>query len=367
MGHVNCKEQPAFKKLMQKYFHNVFMFSMNDVAKSFHTGFGKMSHYNIALCCGKRVEGLLNESITMRGDINPRACARAWERLALVPAKFKARGIGWLTRRVYQELRRASFIAASFVSRLLRRIVYSIVRGWLSKGILFAVYDLEHFPISYDIIWFLVWVDLKRRREDLKHLQCVFVPCRDKTTEQLREGYDAAVDRQSRAWRFNNICVEATTLVPGCGCTVSNTRALADDMAVIARMFATSANPEELATIFRQTIDGLAAEGANWNGLSASIQGRRYVAQWLEANIGNLLICKPVGDYAAPIWFPMPYTQFLRPWKNGPAFAHSLDPAIYGPVIIPDTDNAMAPVPALAEGFLRIFLQAAWNLSPDCA
>ena len=52
MGHVNCKEQPAFKALMQKYFHNVFMFSMND--EMVHTGFSKMSHYNIALCCGKK-------------------------------------------------------------------------------------------------------------------------------------------------------------------------------------------------------------------------------------------------------------------------------------------------------------------------
>src|SRR5258708_456351 len=29
-GHVNCKTQPDFLALMQKYFHTVFMFSMND-------------------------------------------------------------------------------------------------------------------------------------------------------------------------------------------------------------------------------------------------------------------------------------------------------------------------------------------------
>jgi len=52
IGHVNCKEQPAFKALMQKYFDNVFIFSMND--EIVHTGYSKMSHYHIALCCGKR-------------------------------------------------------------------------------------------------------------------------------------------------------------------------------------------------------------------------------------------------------------------------------------------------------------------------
>lgn len=52
IGHVNCKDQIDLKKLMQKYFCNVFMFSMND--EVVHTGFHAMSHYNIALCCNKK-------------------------------------------------------------------------------------------------------------------------------------------------------------------------------------------------------------------------------------------------------------------------------------------------------------------------
>lgn len=52
MGHVNCKSQPDLKATMDRYFHNVFMFSMND--EVVHTGYAKMSHYNLALCCGRR-------------------------------------------------------------------------------------------------------------------------------------------------------------------------------------------------------------------------------------------------------------------------------------------------------------------------
>jgi hypothetical protein len=37
---------------MKRFFKNVFMFSMND--EVVHTGYSKMSHYNFALCCGKR-------------------------------------------------------------------------------------------------------------------------------------------------------------------------------------------------------------------------------------------------------------------------------------------------------------------------
>lgn len=51
-GHVNCKSMPELKKTMQNYFLNVFMFSMND--EVIHTGYHKMAHYLLALCCGKR-------------------------------------------------------------------------------------------------------------------------------------------------------------------------------------------------------------------------------------------------------------------------------------------------------------------------
>ncbi len=53
-GHVNCKSMPEFKVLMEKYFKNVFMFSMND--EVVHTGYHKMAHYLFALGCSKREE-----------------------------------------------------------------------------------------------------------------------------------------------------------------------------------------------------------------------------------------------------------------------------------------------------------------------
>jgi 2-polyprenyl-3-methyl-5-hydroxy-6-metoxy-1,4-benzoquinol methylase len=51
-GHVNCKTMPDLKKAMQRVFHNVFMFSMND--EVVHTGYHKMAHYLLAVCCGKK-------------------------------------------------------------------------------------------------------------------------------------------------------------------------------------------------------------------------------------------------------------------------------------------------------------------------
>jgi cyclopropane fatty-acyl-phospholipid synthase-like methyltransferase len=47
-GHINLKTQRELRALMQRYFHNVFMFGMND--EVLHTGFSEMSHYLWALC-----------------------------------------------------------------------------------------------------------------------------------------------------------------------------------------------------------------------------------------------------------------------------------------------------------------------------
>jgi SAM-dependent methyltransferase len=50
-GHINCKSGAELKALLDRYFHNVFVFSMND--EVIHTGFFPMAHYLLAICCGK--------------------------------------------------------------------------------------------------------------------------------------------------------------------------------------------------------------------------------------------------------------------------------------------------------------------------
>lgn len=51
-GHVNCKSGEALKSKLQEFFHNVFVFSMND--ETVHTGYYPMAHYLIALCTNKK-------------------------------------------------------------------------------------------------------------------------------------------------------------------------------------------------------------------------------------------------------------------------------------------------------------------------
>ena len=51
-GHVNCKNGEEFRNLLQQYFHNCFLFSMND--EVLHTGFSPMSHYVFVLASNKK-------------------------------------------------------------------------------------------------------------------------------------------------------------------------------------------------------------------------------------------------------------------------------------------------------------------------
>ena len=55
VGHVNCKSGEALKTTMERYFHTVFVFSMND--EVVHTGFYPMAHYLLAVACHRREDG----------------------------------------------------------------------------------------------------------------------------------------------------------------------------------------------------------------------------------------------------------------------------------------------------------------------
>lgn len=51
-GHINCKTMPDLNAVLGEFFHNVFMFSMND--EVVHTGYHKMAHYLFGLCTEKK-------------------------------------------------------------------------------------------------------------------------------------------------------------------------------------------------------------------------------------------------------------------------------------------------------------------------
>lgn len=53
LGHVNLFTQERLKLTLEKYFHNVFPFGMND--EIVHTGFAPMAHYVMCVACNKKI------------------------------------------------------------------------------------------------------------------------------------------------------------------------------------------------------------------------------------------------------------------------------------------------------------------------
>jgi 2-polyprenyl-3-methyl-5-hydroxy-6-metoxy-1,4-benzoquinol methylase len=51
-GHINCKSGKVLQALLKKYFHNAFLFGMND--EVLHTGFAQMCHYLFILAVGPK-------------------------------------------------------------------------------------------------------------------------------------------------------------------------------------------------------------------------------------------------------------------------------------------------------------------------
>src|SRR5215471_2405224 len=64
-GHVNCKSGKAMKAMMERFFHNVFLFSMND--EVVHTGFSPMAHYLIAIGSMRRDSFAPAKSVLTQG------------------------------------------------------------------------------------------------------------------------------------------------------------------------------------------------------------------------------------------------------------------------------------------------------------
>ncbi len=53
-AHINCKTGIEFRKICERFFSNVLLFSMND--EVIHTGFSKMAHYLISICVNPKIK-----------------------------------------------------------------------------------------------------------------------------------------------------------------------------------------------------------------------------------------------------------------------------------------------------------------------
>jgi hypothetical protein len=304
----------------------------------------------------------------MNTENNRRASAGRREstpRLTSIADAVRTEGLGWVWRRL--RYRTPATAPGRAVHALLRRglgLVLAPLRGLhgldrMSGNTLYAFYDLQVAPITYDVIWFAAAADLTRRQKGLEWVHFVVVPGMKGGVREERAAYDAAVDEFSRLWRLHNVVVPVLTLVPACGgyallpsrSVAASLRAAAGDRVYpeyYEPALPVSHHPSELLAAARKGETGIGI-------LRSSPQGLRYVERWTAPRLkGRRLITVTLRDYA----FMTARNSNLEAWA---AFARRLDAARYLPVFVLDTERTLDPQPSAIEGF-EVFREASWNV-----
>jgi hypothetical protein len=228
-----------------------------------------------------------------------------------------------------------------------------------NKDVLNVYYDLDLYPISYDVAYFLVAADIERRRLGLSKLHVIFARFSAEEYGDFLSGTNSVVDAHSREWRFRNLAVAIPALLPATtGITVCVNRAQATEWLVRSHhLFPSMASSlwrrEDLPAIYRQVVSGLRFD--NGGGLHAPQQALRYVGQWMDRHVGGR---RPIVITLRQYQVDPDRNSDLAAWI---AFARSLDPMVYAPIFIPDTDHVFDASRAVLEEFL-VFEPASWNV-----
>src|SRR5262249_49082008 len=145
----------------------------------------------------------------------------AWlkKRLALeatLPTTDIGRSIHLLARR--------SLGASAALPRALRRLLAA--EHPEARDVLFAFYDLQVAPVTFDFLWFLAASALLRRPARLQSVDVVIVPGPHDGVRRERDDYEMVLDPQARRARIHNILIPACRLLPSCtGLTLAASRA----------------------------------------------------------------------------------------------------------------------------------------------
>ncbi len=280
-----------------------------------------------------------------------------FRRTGLLPRKIKEQGFRWFVGRALE------FVLGSYATRIfnaLRSLPLKLVpfASSFGRGVLVVHYDLNVYPVSYDILWYLALADLERKRQSLSHLHCVFIPVEDHENRTFPPGYDAVVDLTSRRWRFQNICVPAASLIPACeGFTVCSTRAQLNSLDLLAPAYWPQPNSvgrhPPLSSVYQELMTRLGKNAEDW-GVKAPEQGLRYIKRWLEERARGR---KPVVVTLRQYQVDPERNSNIAEWI---AFLRGLDQTQYFSILVPDTDYAVE-VNRSFEGLTEC-AEAAWNL-----
>jgi hypothetical protein len=292
-------------------------------------------------------------------------------RLRDIAAKARARGPGWVWRRLTKELRHPEttqgirlrwlnvvlYTALVYLLSLLPALVFRLVGT--KRRTLALFYDLDIASLTFDIVDYLMLAELERRRLGLDAVHVVVVPGRVDGLRQEAEHYEKVVDQHARIWRLHNLVIPMFALFPTvAGYTICSDRRHAT---LVRFFFPRKVHPPGYWPAFpivpvRRLVFGAAREGrAVFPGLAIPEQALRFVDAWLKARIGDR---KPVVITLRQYGYQPTRNSNVSAWIE---FARKLDRSRYAPIFVQDVAAAMQETPPeLAE--FPVFREAPFNM-----
>ena len=292
-------------------------------------------------------------------------------RFTRLATNFRREGFSWVTKRLAAEktlptthvgrgihlLARRALGATAAVPRALRRMLASEFPG--SRDVLFAFYDLEVAPVTFDFLWFLAASELDRRRSRLNSIHVVLVPGPHERVRRERDDYETVVDPLARQARIHNMLIPMCRLLPSCSSvSLAGSRAEASFLRSVVARHILPKDYETALPVFpgpQACLEAARAGDADIACLRAPVEELRAIAAWAQRKAdGRRIVTITLRRYG---YMPARNSN-LPAWI---ALARSLDATRYCPVFVPDTNDTIEGLPASLREF-TVFPEAAWNV-----
>jgi len=230
------------------------------------------------------------------------------------------------------------------------------------SNVMYAFYDLEVSPPTFDITWFLVLAESERIKNGCDFLHVIIIPGKSDgfrkrdLPEYIELGGEFDID--TMWWRLRNILVPCCWLIPSCKqitvCT-SRLEAKGIQMSIAKYVF-----PEGYTVSFPEAnydckpIYCEEHSNVDFRSLRATPQALRYVNEWIKDKAG----VRKIITITLRECYDTARNSNLEVWGT---FARSLDPKIYCPVIIRDTEAIFKSSPVEIDKLL-VFPEVSWNI-----
>ena len=271
--------------------------------------------------------------------------------------KIKDKGLRWLLWRLKSEIRNPTNLYFKIIVDNMLRLRMSVTRPLKRKerdDLLYAIFDMECAPITFNVVEFLVAAEYESRNINKNGFVVVVVPL-EKEPLYKNDEYLSVVDSASKSWRFQNIVLPIISLSSSCkGIHILPRR---KDVELYVRNFDIYPDIYDSKNIRYLDIREFYRKFDRPNmfeGLRATKQGLRYVDKWIKANnINKPIVTITIRNYG----FDKVRNSNLDAWSR---FSTYLDGSGYVPVIIPDIDGDDLGQTYFSDGF--IYKEAAWNM-----